>query len=427
MLTKWQETQAKNGEEYYKKIVELFGIDILGKDGEIDRNKLAEIIFLDKVKKDELDKLTKEYVVPKIIEQTKETENSVIDVPLLFESGLDKTCDIVIGIIAKKETCIQRIMKRDNIDRKLAIARIESQHNESYFKQKCNYCIFNEENSDLNKQINEILNGQNLSNENVIHIYDENIEYLQFRRLLEYADKVQHAYTLKPLDFGHNGNMGKRKKEVMEEYTKICTKLELNVKNVYRPHQTHTDVIEKVENQLAGIYTEDFQNVDGLITNKEEKILSLSFADCTALYFYDPIKNVIGNIHSGWQGTYKEIGRKAVRKLEQEYDCNPKDLICLIGPFIRKCCFEVDEDVKEMFYEKFKNLGNIEEIITKVKNSKYCIDTGRINRLILIQEGLEEKNIIDSNICTKCKHNKLHSYREEKELSGRNTSIITLI
>ena len=365
--------------------------------------------------------------MPKIVQEAKKTEDSIIDVPLLFESGLDKICDIVIGVIAKKESCIQRIMKRDNISEKLAIARIDSQHNENYFKQKCNYCISNEENSNLEYQIKEILNGENLSNENIIHIYDGDIEYLQFRKILEYADKVQHAYTLKPLDFGHNGNIEYRKNEVIEDYTKICTKLELNFKNVYRPHQTHTDIIKKVENEPAGIYTEEFQNVDGLITDKKEKILSLSFADCTALYFYDPVKNIVGNIHSGWQGTYKEIGRKAVQKLKQEYGCNPKDLICLIGPFIRKCCFEVDEDVKEMFYQKFKELGNIQEIITKSKNSKYYIDTGHINKLILIQEGLMNENIIDSKICTKCRENKLHSYRVKGKDSGRNTSIICLI
>ncbi len=345
---------------------------------------------------------------------------------MLFESGLDKICDITIGVIAKKETCIQRIMKRDKIERNLAIARIESQNTENYFKQKCNYCIFNEDNTNLNYQINEILNQKNLSNENVIHIYDGDIEYLQFRKLLEYADKVQHAYTLKPLDFGHNGNIEYRRNEIIKNYTKICTKLKLNVKNVYRPHQTHTDIIKKVEDQPAGIYTEDFQDVDGLITNKKEKILSLSFADCTALYFYDPVKNIIGNIHSGWQGTYKEIGRKAVQKLEKEYNCNPKDLICFIGPFIRKCCFEVDEDIRDMFYNKFKDIGDIEKIITKSKNSKYYIDTGYINRLILIQEGLTNENIIDSKICTKCNHNKLHSYRMDGKLSGRNTSLISL-
>lgn len=250
---------------------------------------------------------------------------------------------------------------------------------------------------------------------------------MQFRRLLEYSDKIQHAYTLKPLDFGHNGNMEDRKAQVKEDYKKICKSLNLDEKNIYRPHQTHTDTIKRVENESAGIYTGDFQNVDGLITSKKGKILSLSFADCTALYFYDPVKKVIGNIHSGWQGTYKEIGRKAVYKLKEEYNSNPEDLICIMGPYIRKCCFEVDKDVKDMFYEKFKNLKQIDKIITKSENSKYHIDTGLINRIILMEEGIQNINIIDSDICTKCKVEKLHSYRVEKQNSGRNTSLIAII
>lgn len=80
-----------------------------------------------------------------------------------------------------------------------------------------------------------------------------------------------------------------------------------------------------------------------------------------------------------------------------------------------------------MFYSKFKGIGRIEEIITKsANNGKYYIDTVLINRLILRREGLRDENIIESGICTKCNSKKLHSYREEKELSGRNTAIITL-
>lgn len=246
--------------------------------------------------------------------------------------------------------------------------------------------------------------------------------------MLEYSDKVKHAYALKPLDFGNNANMEERRNEVLNNYKKICKSLDLEEKNVYRPYQTHTSCVKKIDNETPGIFTKDFQDVDGLITDKKEKILSLSFADCTPLYFYDPVKNVIGNIHSGWQGTYKEIAREAVRRLKEEYGCNPKDLICCIGPYIRKCSFEVDEDVKDMFFEKFRNTGKIDEIIIKSENNfKYYIDTGLINKVILKEEGLDEKNIIDSKACTVCNNNKLYSYRIEKEKSGRNTSLICLI
>ena len=179
------------------------------------------------------------------------------------------------------------------------------------------------------------MENENLSNENVIHIYSKNVEYIQFRKLLEYEHKVKHLYTLRPLDFGNNKNYEETKERILSEYKMICENLNLDEKNIYRPVQTHTDVVKKVDKEVAGIYKEYFKNVDGLVTNKHHKILSLTFADCIALYFFDPVKNVIGNIHSGWQGTYKEIARIAVRKMKEEYDVKPENLICFIGPSIK--------------------------------------------------------------------------------------------
>lgn len=158
MQTKLQKLQVGSGEEYYDKIVELFGKEILREDLEIDRKKLSEIIFHDKDKKQKLDNLTKKYVVPNIIQEAKKEEISVIDVPLLFESELYKICDIIIGVIAPKNTCIDRIIKRDKIDKDIAIARIDSQYKGDFFKQKCHYCIFNEDENSLDYQIEEIFN-----------------------------------------------------------------------------------------------------------------------------------------------------------------------------------------------------------------------------------------------------------------------------
>lgn len=80
-----------------------------------------------------------------------------------------------------------------------------------------------------------------------------------------------------------------------------------------------------------------------------------------------------------------------------------------------------------MFYEKFKDMDEIDKIIKKSKNNnKYYIDTVLINKVILNREGLRSENIIDSKICTKCNSDRLHSYRECKEKSGRNTGLIAL-
>lgn len=258
------------------------------------------------------------------------------------------------------------------------------------------------------------------------------ISYLQFTKLLEYEDIIRHAISLKPIDIGTNDVLKCRgtAHRALNDYKKLCNALNLDYKNIYRPFQTHTDVVKSVHNEEAGIFTEDFRDVDALVTNKQNKILSISIADCIDLLFFDPIKRVIANTHSGWQGTYKLISKKTVEKMVDNYGSNVKDIICCIGPSIRKCHFEVDKELAKEFYAKFNYLDNIDDIITKGKldnnKQKYNIDTVLINTTTLLQMGLKQENIIDCGLCTVCNENKFHSYRADKELSGRNTGIICI-
>lgn len=258
-----------------------------------------------------------------------------------------------------------------------------------------------------------------LSNETMIHIKDGDIEYLQFRRLLEYKDRLQHCYTLR-------GKAKDYKEEKDDNYKELYESLNIDYEGFTKiKYQAHSDLVEKVESK-----NEIYNNIDGLITNKKGISLSLRFADCTPILFYDPIKNAIGNIHSGWKGTVQKIVQKGLQKMIKEYDCNVKDIICCIGPCIGMCHFEVGEDVKEIFENTFSYLGNLENIIKKgemkEKGQKYFIDTTLINRMLLEEIGIPSQNIIESNICTVCNKEQMHSYRADKEKSGRNTAIIGL-
>ncbi len=267
---------------------------------------------------------------------------------------------------------------------------------------------------------------KDLSNENIVHIKNNGLEYIQFRKLLEYEDVLTHCFTLKPLDFGDNSNYDSKRDIVTNNYKLMCNELNIDYKNIIRPYQTHTDNVKKVEGN-TGIFLEEYKNVDGLITNNPNKILSLTYADCTPIYLFDPIKKVIGNIHSGWQGTVKQIAKRGIEKMIEFYKCNPKNIICAIGPTIRKCHFEVEDDVKDLFYNKFSNIVDIIKVgEEKEGKQKYFIDTLKINKTILMEMGIEEKNIIDSNICTVCNCDLIHSYRKEGKIAGRNTAIIML-
>ena len=262
--------------------------------------------------------------------------------------------------------------------------------------------------------------------EKLVCFEKDDIQYIQFKKMLNYPE-ITHCYTLRS-----NGNLDfppsyKNNEKLQESYKKICNALNLNPQNVVKPHQTHTDIVETIYRVPL---KRELDNVDGILTNQKELVLLTTSADCTSLLFYDPTKKVVGSVHSGWKGTLAGICKNAVKKMITEYGSKPENIICCICPSIRSCCFEVDEDVKELFYQKYKSLSEISEIIKKgeikEQKQKYFIDTTKINICLLKEMGLKEENIVDSNICTVCHSDKFHSYRVDKENSGRNAAIIAL-
>ena len=279
-----------------------------------------------------------------------------------------------------------------------------------------------------------------LSNENVIHVKKNGIEYLQFRRLLEYKDKIKHAYTL-----GINNDfrtLTPDKKELPKEkyeknintYKKFFEEVDDDYTKIIKPAQDHTDEIKVVKNKKYNdrpeFETSDYSKTDGLITNKNDIILETTNADCILLLFYDPVKEVIANTHSGWKGTIQRISVKTVEKMKNEFGCNPEDIICCICPSIRKCHFEVDRDVKEMFENEYKDLKNdqlCDIIQEKIPNEKWNIDTVLINKIILQKAGLKEENIVDSGICSVCHSDLIHSFRVEKQGYGLCAAFIEKI
>ena len=268
-----------------------------------------------------------------------------------------------------------------------------------------------------------------LSNEIVVHVKHENMEYLQFRRLLKYSNILEHAYSL-GIDKNYRTYRANKTPLLKEEYEKnignykkICDVNNINYKNIVKASQAHTDNVLEIENKDI---TETIEKVDGLITQEKDIILATTNADCILLLFFDPIKKVIANTHSGWRGTLQEISVKTVKKMQNDFGCNPKDIIVCICPSIRKCHFEVDEDVYKLFFKQFNKLGNVDRFIEK-KGEKWNIDTVLINKIILKNVGLKEENIIDSGICSICNKDLIHSFRAEKQGYGLNTALISLL
>lgn len=280
---------------------------------------------------------------------------------------------------------------------------------------------------------------RDLSNKNVIHIIKDGVQYLQFRKLLEYDNIITHAYSL---GTDLNFRTAKINKEALpqneyekaiDSYKKICDSLGTDYKNIVKTNQEHTDNIKiveaKINTEFMDINLEEYKETDGMITNKQNLMLSTTNADCILLLLFDPVTKTIANVHSGWKGTLQRISVKTVEKMIKEFNCKPENIICCICPSIRKCHFEVDKDVKEMFEKEFEDLQiskSIEIMEKQRTQEKWNIDTVLINKIILEHKGLKPENIIDSGICSVCNSDLIHSYRVEKQGYGLNTALIAL-
>ncbi len=117
----------------------------------LDRRALAKIVYNDEEKMDKLTRITHYYILKEIehildIGRKHNAPMAVIDAILIFESGLDQICDLVVGVVAPRDVRMSRIMKRDGITREQALMRIDAQPDEDFYRERCDYIIENSAN-----------------------------------------------------------------------------------------------------------------------------------------------------------------------------------------------------------------------------------------------------------------------------------------
>ena len=260
-----------------------------------------------------------------------------------------------------------------------------------------------------------------IANDQIIFDEKNGLKYMQFKKLLELG--IKHLYTLKSdgIDFATGGNLEE------SSYQAVADVLEIPRERIIIPKQTHTDCVKCVDERTS---LEDLKFTDGTITDRKGLALSTKNADCILLNFYDPVKKVIANVHSGWRGTYKKISEKTVVKMINNYGCKPEEIYCFINPSIRVDHFEVDEDVMELGKEIFKFTNRTDDFIKKGRvfenKQKYNIDTVLINRIILETLGLKSDKIIDCEICSMCNKDKIASARGDGQGYTRAVSVMMM-
>lgn len=221
-------------------------------------------------------------------------------------------------------------------------------------------------------------------------------------------------------------NRGDKRDNVLENYKRLCDCKNIDINNLVLSKQTHTNNVKTVTKADCGtgIFKESFSDIDGLVTNQKGVALVTQYADCTPLVFLDTKNKVIATSHAGWRGTVKEIGKKTVEKMVNEFGSNPSDIIVGIGPCIKECCYEVDDPV----YNEFSKLSylDLSKIFKAKENGHYMLNLVEANRQILINAGIPDNNFDLSDICTCCNAEEMHSHRKSKGERGNLALIIEL-
>lgn len=177
------------------------------------------------------------------------------------------------------------------------------------------------------------------------------------------------------------------------------------------------------EHRGRGFYKDPLPPCDGIITDDPTVTLVTSHADCGAYFFYDPVHRAIGMAHAGWKGTLLRIGAEMARRMAEEFDTDPSDIIAATGPCICRDCFEVDADLGEKFQSEFGYPG----ISRPGRQGKAYVDLELAAAVQFVEAGIRPESITLMNACTYENRRHFFSHRRDKGITGSMAAYIKLI
>ena len=168
-------------------------------------------------------------------------------------------------------------------------------------------------------------------------------EKLEFTNLKVFPQIVHSVFTRRggvsnqPFDsLNVSFSNGDKEACVAENRSRIMNALDRNSTPVFID-QVHEDNIIVLENNKIEKF---LYKADGIITNVKGKLLFIQVADCQSVMMFDPVNNVIANVHSGWRGSVKNIIGKCVDIMGKKFGTSPENIVAGISPSLGPCCAE---------------------------------------------------------------------------------------
>jgi polyphenol oxidase len=162
---------------------------------------------------------------------------------------------------------------------------------------------------------------------------------------------------------------------------------------------------------------------DALATAEANLLLSVRTADCVPLLVIAPDDHVVAAVHAGWRGVVGGVIPETLRELRERFGVAAASLLVAIGPCIREAAFEVGHEVARQFAPLFPERQDLmaEEASA---GKKPHIDLAAACQRQLQQAGVSGERVFDCSYCSHQEATLFHSYRRDREASGRMHSFV---
>jgi len=216
------------------------------------------------------------------------------------------------------------------------------------------------------------------------------------------------------------GNVGDDPANVRHNHELMYDSVKVNGDRACTVWQVHTADVIVATNPNPG--QRWLAQADGIVTDRLDTPLTMRFADCTPLFFFDPAQGVIGIAHAGWRGTVAGIGANTVRTMIETFGCKPSNIQAGIGPSIGPDRYQVGEEVVEAVRTHFETTNGL--IRRSPSDGTAYLDLWAANRFDLERAGVEQIEV--AGICTVEHVDEFFSHRAEKGRTGRFGAVLSL-
>lgn len=159
-----------------------------------------------------------------------------------------------------------------------------------------------------------------------------------------------------------------------------------------------------------------FAEADGLVTAHAGLVLGIRTADCVPILLADEANGLAAAAHAGWRGTIDGVLSQTVAALVMR-GAKAGGLSVVLGPHIRRCCFEVGREVAKRFESKVGSAAVVPQ------GDRYRVDLALTLRHELSALGVRE--VDDVGGCTSCDA-RYFSHRRDRGVTGRHLSFVRL-